>query len=424
MMTFKKRLQKIVCFTLSALLVWTSSYAIFADQPERLTLQDLKERYPHAELISVSPEDFRLARSRFKDHSIMIVQVDEGINDSTNETDRLPYTLTTADKIMARYPKASFEGVRLQSYQVGDTFFNTHILLVAKPRAIFVAENEAIPSLEAIKQKYPDTIYKLYHIRSQAAFRKLQSQADSSVVFIARLQTGTKTRSSTEVIYPPAPDDIQVTGSCIADLSDLTDDNLAVVIFVVVGIFIVAALFIYAGKFIYDIAVGNKQYDYWWEIGPGITVIENDVKYGFKEKGSLVGLKLSTGFTDRGIQFGLTGEAGFMDFTLYFEDKQGLHELEGLYGMAGPAIRFLFYDDRRSPNPSYLYLELLAGTSEHEEAGLLSVARMGVNWRMTKYLRLGIHVGSLYFDLKESEGIITEEDNFRLMGGMEFGFRF
>lgn len=423
-MNRKKILQKLICSTLSILLLWTSSFAMAAGRQGITTLEELKKRYPHAEFISVSPEEFQAAQSRFKDRSMILVQAGKGIKESTNENNPLSYTIITAGKILNQYPQTFFQGVRLKSFQVGNTFFDTHMLVIALPQNFFMAEDEAIPTFETMSKRYPETTFHLYHIQTGEAFQALQSQTDDTIAFIARVYRNSEVPTSGEIIYPPAPEDVQVTGACMADLSDLADDDVAVVIFVVIGVFIVAALIVYAGKFIYDIAVGNKKHDYWWEISPGFTIIENDTKYGYQENGYLAGLKLSTGFTDRRIQFGLTGEAGVMDLNLYFEDKKGLLELEGLYGMAGPAIRFLFNDDEQTQNTSYLYLELLAGTSEHEEAGLLSVARLGLNWRIQKHLRFGIHIGSLYFDLKESESIIEEEDNFRLTGGLEFGYRF
>ncbi|MBN1849801.1 MAG: hypothetical protein JW932_14585 [Deltaproteobacteria bacterium] len=417
----KKILQKAICLLLAILIVWASGFATADDKQEIISLEELKKRYPHAQFISVSPEEFQFAQSRLINRSVMIVQTGKKGDGAINGYNDPSYAITTAEKILRQYPHTFFQGVRLPSFQVGNTFFETHMLVIALPQSFFIAENEDIPTLDMMKQNYPGTMFHLYHIRAQEALLVLQSQKKNAIAFIAQIYKTTETQTSTEIIYPPAPEDVQLTGSCVADLAD---NDIAVVLFVVIGVFIVAALIVYAGKFIYDVTVGNGVYEYWWEISPGFTIIENDTKYGFKESGYLAGLKLAAGFTERSIQFGLTGEAGVIDFSLYYEDHKGLLELEGIYGMVGPAIRFLFNDDDNIKNASYLYLELLGGTSEHEEAGLLSVARMGLNWRIQEHLRFGIHAGSLYFDLKESEGIIENEDNFRLMGGLEFGYRF
>ena len=39
-------------------------------------------------------------------------------------------------------------------------------------------------------------------------------------------------------------------------------------------------------------------------------------------------------------------------------------------------------------------------------------------------MRLGFNIGSLYFDMDETDGVIGEENNFRLTAGMNIGYRF
>ncbi len=78
-------------------------------------------------------------------------------------------------------------------------------------------------------------------------------------------------------------------------------------------------------------------------------------------------------------------------------------------------------------------LEVLAGTVEHENDGFISAARAGVTIGIKEHFRFGINLGSFYFDLDETEGIldlnktdgiVTEEDRFRLTVGCEIGYRF
>ena len=428
-----KYISKIICSSLSFLLIWTSiysSYAMSATHQKGLTLDDLKKRYPNAEFIHVSSEELQTALSRYQDRSVLVVpQGNKNIVMASRST-HLPYQMRTADKLQEQYPHALFQAQKLTAFQPESDLFENYVLLIAEPQIPLLDMDNMVHTLSEMKQHYPDTVFILYQIHNLQEFHKAQSQVSSPIVFMAHINRAEYEQQKSEMAsrspdrsdLPPI--DVDISGSCTGDLPDLGDSDLAVVLFVLIGVFVVAALIVYAGKFIYDVATNAGKYTYWWELGPNLSVIENDHKHGFKEDGILAGLRIATGFTDRDVQVGLTGEFGMMDFNLYYEDKKGLLELEGFYGMVGPSIRFLFNKDMDDSNSSFLFLEILAGTSEHGEAGVLSTARIGVNWGIKDHGRIGLHFGTLYFDLKETESIIHEEDNFRLMGGMEIGYRF
>lgn len=389
-----------------------------------LTIDYLQKRFPNARFIAVSPHELQLVSSYYKDRSILVVQADRRMDTTYRRRKRLSFNVLTADDLITQYPQAMFQAVNLKTLRMDRSLFTNRILLLAKPQSISVDPEKVVPSINQIKKQHPNTTFRVYRLYDWGMLQEAKTRIHSPIVFIAWIEKEGPSQPISPASQPPTPEDIQITGSCISDLSDLGNDDVAVVLFVIIGVFVVAALIVYAGKYIYDVATSRGKYGYWWEIGPSVSVIEHKNQYGFKENGILAGVKVATGFTDRNVQIGLAGEAGLIDANLYYEDKKGLLEFEGLYGMAGPAIRLLFYDREKSPNPSYLLLELLAGTSEHEEAGLLSLARIGLNWRVKKHLRIGLNIGALYFDLKETESIIKKEDNFRFMGGIGFGYRF
>lgn len=195
----------------------------------------------------------------------------------------------------------------------------------------------------------------------------------------------------------------------------------AALLFVVIGVFVVAAFFVFAVKYFYDVATNYDQYEYWWEVGLNVTGLSRKERSGSTERGIMEGIKFSTGFIDRHYHIGLTGEIGYLDLHLKFENNTSLYDLKGVYGVIGPAIR-LYIDDE--DHPSYLYLELLAGTSEPREIGLISFARAGFSVGLNNHVRLGLNVGSVYVDLQENEGFIRETSDFNVIGGLECAFRF
>lgn len=55
---------------------------------------------------------------------------------------------------------------------------------------------------------------------------------------------------------------------------------------------------------------------------------------------------------------------------------------------------------------------------------MLSVVRAGLNFSFLENLRYGISIGSMYVNLKESEGLVRKGNDFNLIGSVDFGYRF
>ena len=188
-----------------------------------------------------------------------------------------------------------------------------------------------------------------------------------------------------------------------------------VVLFVIVGVVVVAALVIYTVGFLGSMALGIGDYAYWWDLETRTSLL-----VGGAESGAMVGMKLSSGIAAADAHAGIAVEGGYLDMDVELENSDDVVEVAGGYIMAGPAIRWAGRDE----NPAYFFMELLGGTTEHEQVDVMSVARMGFNVGIGSVLRFGGHVGAMYLGLELDEGLIREDDNYSTIIGGEFGIRF
>lgn len=210
--------------------------------------------------------------------------------------------------------------------------------------------------------------------------------------------------------------------SCVA-LFDLFSDvdlgdtrELAVVVFVVVGVVVVAALVVYGGVYLVNMATGSGDYDYWYEVQSRAGWLA-----GSGDSGGLYGARLAVGFEDGGVQVGLGAEVGHLNVKAELESDAPPVELEGVYWLVGPVLRWPFGG---GASTSDAFAELLGGSTEDDESRFLSVARAGVNLGLGERISLGVSIGSLYTDLKASEGPAREGDNFALLLGAGLGVGF
>ena len=173
---------------------------------------------------------------------------------------------------------------------------------------------------------------------------------------------------------------------------------------------------IYAVVYVGSAMWGASDYSYWWDLE-----IRSSALLGSAESGVLVGGKLGSGIVADDAHAGIALEGGFLNMDVELENSDDIVELEGGYVMAGPAIRWA---DGRDGNPTYFFMELLGGTTEHEEVDLMSVARMGFNLGLGPVVRFGLNIGAMYLGLELDEGLIRKDDNFTTILGTELGIRF
>lgn len=192
--------------------------------------------------------------------------------------------------------------------------------------------------------------------------------------------------------------------------------NGAEVLYVVIGVVVVAVLVIYAVKFAYDIVAQEHQYSRWWDLSfQSSAVLGNNTVDG----GTLTALKFAGGIVDDNMRVGLSGELGYMDVDLSDAGANAVHT-RATYGMLGPAVRWIIAS---TPNPSYVFLEVIGGTANDSRIGVLSIARAGFNLGISSHARFGFNLGSMYTDVNDSKGLLDKK-TYNSIYGVELGFRF
>ncbi|MFC1848622.1 hypothetical protein ACFL27_00295 [candidate division CSSED10-310 bacterium] len=341
------------------LMVWTStSSGIEHSEHETLTIDELQRRYPQAQFYFLSMAEFRLIASHFD------------------------------GELEQHFERICPGGMVVSSFKLQEE----------------KSEPEEEPEEESAKPADKDK-------SEQDSKETSESEPAPKDKEKSEQEAAEKQKSS-----PSAPD--------FGDVSGCFDLNLgdgAGIAFVIIGVFVVVVFVVFAGKYLYHILTNYKKYDHWWELNLAATSLGGREIEGLQERGTLKGFKFATGFVDRNVHIGLAGELGNLDLSLHLRDHDQLYELDGIYGVIGPAVR-VYFDEKT--HHVYLYLELLTGTTEPREIKLISLARLGLNFGFTEHIRVGLNVGSFYIDLRETEGLFRRDSDFSYIGGFDVGFRF
>jgi len=205
-------------------------------------------------------------------------------------------------------------------------------------------------------------------------------------------------------------------GPSISSFIDKADSDspeaFAIIVFVVIGIVVVASIIVPIGKLIIDLLRGDFNYNGWVEFSLLSTLLLSE------NRGSFHGAKLSAGFKNAVYDVGLASEFGYLTFSSESDES---FDKSGFYLMIGPAVRWYITEDN---NPVYFLMELLAGKTEHQDIGLMSVARVGFDFGVGSSVRLGFSFGSVFMDWKITDGAIRKYNDFNLMLGAQVGYRF
>ena len=205
---------------------------------------------------------------------------------------------------------------------------------------------------------------------------------------------------------------------------DFTDDMMssgngssgdeAAVLFVIVGTVVVVVWALYVFKYLYDVSLGNTPCGHWNEL----TVVSSAASTTGEQHARFNGLRYSTGFREDSLDVGIGFELGKTDILL---SEVGVLELKGNYWLLGPILRW-----RLSPgiNPSYFQMNFTAGTTEHDEVGLLAKANMGLLFGIGNSMQLGLNWGAMNINLNDNQGIISERSQYHYIYGVNMGFRF
>jgi hypothetical protein len=188
----------------------------------------------------------------------------------------------------------------------------------------------------------------------------------------------------------------------------------AAVLFIIVGTVVLVVWSLYIFKYIYDVSVGIKPCGRWNEL----KIVRNTTSTGDDQHARFEGVRISTGFRTGSTDVGISFELGQADILLR---EVGVLELQGRYWLLGPTLRWRL---SQAKNPSFFRMSFTAGTTEHDEVGLLAKASLGLLVGVGDSMQLGFNWGAVNINLDGNQGIITERKQYRYLYGMDVGFRF
>jgi len=196
--------------------------------------------------------------------------------------------------------------------------------------------------------------------------------------------------------------------------SNNTSSDEAAVVFVVIGAIVLVVWTLYVFKYFYDVSVGVIPCGRWNEL----TVVTGFTSTSDEQHARFNGLRYSTGFRDGVADIGISFELGQADILL---KEVSTLELKGRYWLLGPMLRWRI---SHGLNPSYLQMNFIAGTTEHDEVGLLAKASLGVLLGIGETMQLGLNWGAMNINLNGDQGIISDRDQYHYLYGINMGFRF
>ena len=205
---------------------------------------------------------------------------------------------------------------------------------------------------------------------------------------------------------------------------DFTDDMMrsgngssgdeAAVLFVVVGTVVVIVWALYVFKYLYDVSLGNATCGGWKEL----TVVSSAASTSGEQHAHFNGLRYAMGFREGSLDVGIDLELGQTDILL---SDVGVLELKGRYWFLGPVLRWRL---SQGINPGYFQMNFSAGSTEHDEVGLLAKASLGLIFGLGDSMQLGFNWGAMNINLNDNQGIISERSQYHYLYGVNMGFRF
>ena len=198
------------------------------------------------------------------------------------------------------------------------------------------------------------------------------------------------------------------------------NSDVAKVFFLLAGVVVVAAFIVYAGKTVSEF-VTNDNAKLWWEVIFNSSFMDTDARH----HGRFYGAKLATGLVSRELfQLALVGEVGNADLDLIINENKDpqLLKYSAPYWMLGGAVRMHLTD--KLVNASYLYLELMGGTTNDSSTDIIGAARLGASFGVNDSLRLGASLGAQYLGLNEDKGFTNNGNDYWFTLGLEVGVRF
>lgn len=203
--------------------------------------------------------------------------------------------------------------------------------------------------------------------------------------------------------------------------------DAAMVILVLAAVVVVAVVAVYAVMFIWDLfAEGGKNTELRFEIFTGIEAFKYETYDASNnvvtEEGSFQSKGIVFRMETKGVSTGLQIEGGQIKADFLNEDLSTTYTVDGQYAAIGPVVTFGKFN--RGKWNHRFNVDVLGGTTEHEEVGLMSIARFGYSVESPSGFGMEFTIGSLYLNLKSSEGLSRHKNDFNLTYGARVGWSF
>jgi hypothetical protein len=196
------------------------------------------------------------------------------------------------------------------------------------------------------------------------------------------------------------------------------DKNFLILV-AVVGVIVVAFLVIYSVGYLYQTATSKLKCLTWKDFGLRLSSIDDRNKTQFRS-GYMSGLYFSTGYRVPIGVMGLLGELGVHSFDLTINRLTPIsRNYNGTYLLVGPSFSIPF----TSLNKHLFQIELLAGTSNNRDIGLMSTLRFGVSFRVSSQLNIGINAGAALINIKGFGNYLKDSDQLNSLLGTSVSYK-
>ena len=190
--------------------------------------------------------------------------------------------------------------------------------------------------------------------------------------------------------------------------------DTAAVVFVIIGTVLIVVWALYVFKYIYDVSIGFRPCGKWSDFAMTSSAISGSDN----QHARFYGLRYMTGFRNGATEVGISAELGNADILL---DETNAPALKGMYWFIGPVLRWRM---SAGNNPSYFQMNFLAGSTEHDEMGVIAQANLGVQFGIGDGWKLGLSWGAMNINLKNYQGIISDRERYYYLYGVNMGYQF
>ena len=191
------------------------------------------------------------------------------------------------------------------------------------------------------------------------------------------------------------------------------------IILAVVGVVVVAALVVYSVSYIATMMSHGFECHAWDEIGFRVNTIDDESRTQ-NRRGRLNSIYYSKGYYIPSGVMGLSFEFGQYNFDLKINDLKTEKNYQGAFLLMGPS----FYFPISANKQNQFTLELLAGTSNQNNIGIMSTIKMGFQFHINPQLNLGLNLGALLMDIKGFDNYLSDSDRLSGIAGLSTSWKF